>query len=361
MGLISLTRSAYGQLSLKRVVLFCLQFCLVIVCSLTTPFIVRWFFAVPFVELSVPLDFVFRTCDQQLSGVCSYPEATVALDQVPTKLDHSYYYGFTVGLTLFDTSQNRALGLSLVQLQAKDEALAVVSTYQKTLLVKHTPPSTGFLVKIRNIVFFPLYLVGYFSEPVAEPLVLVLTNKHRENSKAPTKFLAVQIQNRFIQIESGTLFIHAHVGWSGYVFTEYPLITYVSLFSISASIYFIIFALYWASKGLRLMAVEPAENLQQEGNPNRPNGQARVGLRSKPGLRHPSSAGKHVVDEPPPDIWNRDELPECPVLSDIPGWNVVPGSEDDRNRPPQRPDIVSNAPSNTPRRFRDEEYPRNTH
>lgn len=66
-------------------------------------------------------------------------------------MDHSYYYGFTVGLTLFDTSQNRALGLSLVQLQAKDEALAVVSTYQKTLLVKHTPPSTGFLVKARSI------------------------------------------------------------------------------------------------------------------------------------------------------------------------------------------------------------------
>lgn len=84
MGLISFAQNAYGQLSLKRVVLFCLQFCLVIVCSLTTPFVVRWFFAVPFVELSVPLEFVFRTCDQQLSGVCSYPESTVSLDEVRT-------------------------------------------------------------------------------------------------------------------------------------------------------------------------------------------------------------------------------------------------------------------------------------
>lgn len=141
--------------------------------------------------------------------------------------------------------------------------------------------------------------------------------------------------------------IHAHVGWSGYVFTEYPLIAYISLFSISASIYFIIFAVYWAGKGFRLMTAESLK--EEQGNP-RPDRPARRQERRNV-VTHPS------VDEPPPDIWNRDELPECPQLDDIPGWNVAPKADHDLNRG-NRPDVVSSVPPN--RRIRDEVFPRST-
>ena len=46
------------------------------------PILIRYIFVARFIELREPLDFIFHTCADELSGVCSYPQADLVLGEV---------------------------------------------------------------------------------------------------------------------------------------------------------------------------------------------------------------------------------------------------------------------------------------
>uniref|UniRef100_A0A915CN62 Uncharacterized protein n=1 Tax=Ditylenchus dipsaci TaxID=166011 RepID=A0A915CN62_9BILA len=71
----------FRRFSLNRAVICFGHFLLILLFSILTPLILRQVYAAKFVEHEEPLEFTFQTCDSELAGVCSYPEAVIYLDQ----------------------------------------------------------------------------------------------------------------------------------------------------------------------------------------------------------------------------------------------------------------------------------------
>src|SRR5690349_4240555 len=58
------------------------NFLLIIFLALLTPLFIRYWGTAKFIEHEEVLEFTFQTCGHDLSGVCSFPEAVIALDEV---------------------------------------------------------------------------------------------------------------------------------------------------------------------------------------------------------------------------------------------------------------------------------------
>lgn len=68
--------------SLKKALLLASHLIFIFNASLISPILIRYIFVEKFIELREPLDFIFHTCLDQLSGVCSYPQADIWLEEV---------------------------------------------------------------------------------------------------------------------------------------------------------------------------------------------------------------------------------------------------------------------------------------
>lgn len=71
-----------NNFSFVRAALFIFHFLIVIYLSFLTPFLFRYYFSINFIEHEEPLEFTFRTCDAELHGICSFPEAIVSIGSV---------------------------------------------------------------------------------------------------------------------------------------------------------------------------------------------------------------------------------------------------------------------------------------
>uniref|UniRef100_A0A914CHX6 Seipin n=1 Tax=Acrobeloides nanus TaxID=290746 RepID=A0A914CHX6_9BILA len=296
----------------------------------------------------------------ELSGVCSYPQADILLEDREIDFTPGNTYGFQLEVEVFDDDFHKQFGIFMVQLQTKDNTGTVVTTYKKPVTFRE--PSRSILKTIRNLIFWPLYLVGYFNEPPSTSRNILFTNQFVESSKKRTSIISVQLQHRYIQVDSAFLQIRAYMGISSYIFTAYPIITYVSLFIINLIVLLSVFTLYWTYKGLNVVHMvlyEEEENKQPEVQQLRPSssfskplqtansGQEILKRRSSSLsktatlLQHlplfnrfsisPNETSKNVKNSKspkrspsPPPIPIKEELPECPYLENIPGWNVIP-------------------------------------
>lgn len=72
--------------SIQNSITVIFHFIIVLYLSFVTPFIIRYYYAAKFLEIEKPLEFTFQTCISDLSGVCSFPEALVYLEEVFFKL-----------------------------------------------------------------------------------------------------------------------------------------------------------------------------------------------------------------------------------------------------------------------------------
>ena len=66
-----------------------------------------------------------------------------------------------------------------------------------------------------------------------------------ESYNQPTKLFIIQLQDRHIQVATAEFHIRAQIGLSGRLLSDYPIITYFFMFSISFMIYCGCFAIYW--------------------------------------------------------------------------------------------------------------------
>lgn len=74
------------KLSFAKALLFISQLVVIFNVSLVAPILIRYIFVERFIELREPLDFLFNTCMDELSGVCSYPQADILLEDVSKKI-----------------------------------------------------------------------------------------------------------------------------------------------------------------------------------------------------------------------------------------------------------------------------------
>lgn len=81
-NILAYVRPVLRNFSVVQAALFMFHLLVVVYLSVLTPLIVRYYFTSNFIEHEEPLEFTFRTCDVELHGVCSFPEAVVPIGLV---------------------------------------------------------------------------------------------------------------------------------------------------------------------------------------------------------------------------------------------------------------------------------------
>uniref|UniRef100_A0A915CMS5 Seipin n=1 Tax=Ditylenchus dipsaci TaxID=166011 RepID=A0A915CMS5_9BILA len=331
--------NAVQQFSLDRAIIFVIQLILVVYLSFLTPLFVRYALAAKFVERVEPLEFTFQTC-KNLESICSFPEAVVALEEENAlSLQPGYQYSFTLEFTIFDTPQNRQLVASY------NKGVPVLKSFTSRSFI------AGLFVKARNVMFLPVYLCGFFADN-AEPEVISVRfpNLYLEKYEGRTKFMVIQLQNKYIQISSASLKIRARVGLLCYIISEFPVLSYIFLLTTSFGIYFTVFVLHWAYKGINFFylysnGVSKSINVsnstikdsilngsgKMNEDPSKTNkimqavGEMQLNLlASSPTLERKSAVEKEDFQLTKRTGYSKSEVPECPVLTNIHGWDVKP-------------------------------------
>lgn len=238
--------------SFWQLALILIHFAVVFLLSIFTPLILRYFFTTNFVEHYYPLEFTFQTCSAQLAGVCSFPEAQFALEDEQRQLQPSYYYSFVLDLILFDTMQNRGLSMVIANIQLLDEQAQLLANFQKSVpifraFVRSQSFISYFYTMFRNLFFWPLWIVGFFSTNsyLSDQFTVYFPNFYLERKEQPTRHIIVQLQNKFIQLAQGNLRVRTHVGLFSYILCEYPIISYILLFVCCFAFYSASFLLFY--------------------------------------------------------------------------------------------------------------------
>lgn len=249
--------------------------------------------------LHKPLNFVFDTCRQELSGICSFPTANVTLinlygDYVFTP---GTAYSIVLDLTLTDCHENRHVGLFLTTLRLYGERGNQLFAFARSAMFRQR---SGLLQTFRRFVLLPFYLIGWTNE--VEPLRLEFTSAYYDHQADPAISLSIELQNKFLVVESAELSVVAQFGLLQNFLYNWPLLSTFFLFITVVACLGGISMLYWTQRS----AVYVFNRLEQ-----------RASMRKK--QREDAAALERERSE-----LSKDELPECPNVTDIPGWDVTP-------------------------------------
>ncbi|TKR88825.1 hypothetical protein L596_013008 [Steinernema carpocapsae] len=177
------------------------------------------------------MNFVFKTCEDQLSGVCSYPEARFHFDQADLKFAVDTPYSLGIDLRLnYDPNTN--LGPILVQMYVLDHSEQKLASYRKSTILKspNSGNSWSLYRLIRNTLFLPLYIVGYFDSDPSN-LHFTFTKNFVDHASNPAASILIEVQNRFVLPETSDLLITAHFGLLRYFLYQWPIISYFVVFA----------------------------------------------------------------------------------------------------------------------------------
>jgi len=230
---------------IRKVFIIITNFVSLFLFSLITAAIIQWACRSNFVEHDFPLDFIFKTCATELSGVCSFPESEIALGSDEMELQPKYYYSFALDLQLFDTPQNRQLLLVMASVNLKDEFLQTIKSFHKSIPIFRAFSSRSIFYRMyslaRNVCFWPLYFLGFFDESeMSDVYIVKFPSYFHEHQNRPTKFISVQLQSRHIQLSSGSLRIRTNLSYLSFFLNEFPIFSFFVLCIGVFVIYFII-------------------------------------------------------------------------------------------------------------------------
>uniref|UniRef100_A0A914I3T1 Seipin n=1 Tax=Globodera rostochiensis TaxID=31243 RepID=A0A914I3T1_GLORO len=251
--------SVRKQFSLAAIITLCIRLISLFMMALITPIVLRRMFASNFVELQQPLEFIFKTCSDELAGVCSFPEAQFSLEEEDIQLQPGYYYSFVLDIVLFDTMQNRQLSIVLASVMLKDERVKLLYQFHKSVPIFNAFTARSVISRLytltRNMFFWPLYLAGFFSSSgheLSELFSIHFPSYYLERESRPTRLVVVQLQNKFIQLSSAQLRVRTHLNILSAFVSEYPLLSYVLMFCACFSLFFSTFAIFhfvqWARR-----------------------------------------------------------------------------------------------------------------
>ncbi|MFH4976070.1 hypothetical protein AB6A40_002779 [Gnathostoma spinigerum] len=325
----------HSQLSIYRILVCVGQLISIFLLSVIATIVLRYLCLPSSSRFMAELQFTYTTCDDQLSGVCSYPTAVIDLEEEGWALEHDVVYDSKIDLLLSEWSEVERLGLYQILLQSSDVNGKVISNVKRAVLFKKAAEKrwTRQIFEMgRNVLFFPVYLFGYFDEEsdrnvrISLPLVVKDTN---------VAFIMIQLQDKFAQVQYGTLSLSAKIGSFRQFLLDWPILSFFLMLSICFSSSFSILFLSWAYRGTLHYL-----NVQRHFVERRTDVTAKSELRKNSPLDATHSldlkeAKVKQIEPSAPDLpvdihtdakstgWD-DEVPECPLLNDIPGWDVKP-------------------------------------
>uniref|UniRef100_A0A915BBP9 Seipin n=1 Tax=Parascaris univalens TaxID=6257 RepID=A0A915BBP9_PARUN len=228
-------------------ILFILQIGVVAFLAILSPFFVRALCLPSLVQLKAPLYFTFLTCSEHLAGVCSYPTATVLLDESGWQLAGGIRYDVSVELLLSPVESNHHLGPFQVIFETFDDKNERIALYRRTARVTKKRSTLSFM---RYVAFMPLYFSGWWKEESQLDVQVIFNERFIESTERPTNSILVQLQNRLAEIEEGNVLMRARFGFFRNFLFDWPIASAVMLCIMSFSFGVSSVFLYWAHRGL---------------------------------------------------------------------------------------------------------------
>ncbi|XGW04054.1 hypothetical protein V3C99_015305 [Haemonchus contortus] len=293
------------------------NFCLLLLhCSLAffvaalTPLLVRRIVLPSSIRNEIELNLSFNTCFSELHGICSFPTATVEFGKGEL-FSPSVYYNLMVRLLFADIQQGQKLGIFQNVLSLYDGE-DLIKTYTKSSYLKE--PSS--LTKMTWLLFFPLYLAGFFHN--YNILEVPLAAEYIETYDRSSSKLVFQLQNRFAQIDSAVLVIDARFGIIRHLLYNWPLTTSFIIFVSSLLVCCMMIIVYWGTRSLVVLSKISDEKREPH---------AVLSLaREMPSSSLALNSKTVCEDEYIPD--NVDEVPSSSGFTEIPGWEIHSSLED---------------------------------
>uniref|UniRef100_A0A914XEB8 Seipin n=1 Tax=Plectus sambesii TaxID=2011161 RepID=A0A914XEB8_9BILA len=285
--------------TVKNVCLLASNVVFVVGSALIFALLVRHWWLPTVSSLHTQLNFLFDTCQQDLGGICSFPTANISLvtaygERVFTP---GTAYSIVVDLTLVDCLENKHVGLFLTTLRLFGDRGNQLVAFARSSMFRHR---AGIFQTLRRFVFLPFYLIGWTNE--VEPLRLEFASQYYEKPGDPAVTLLVELQNKVLVVESAELSIEAQFGFVQSFLHYWPLTSAFFLFITVLACLGGVSMLYWTQKS----AVYVFHRLEE-----------RASVRKV--RREEAAAVERGRNE-----LVKEELPECPSVSSIPGWDVTP-------------------------------------
>ncbi|GMR59828.1 hypothetical protein PMAYCL1PPCAC_30023 [Pristionchus mayeri] len=225
-----------------------LQFGAAALLAIVVPITVRSLVLPSSIESTVPLNLVFDACEDQIHAICSFPTATLHV-QENTIFSPNVYYALNVKLQFAEVESTKKLGLFQNLLRVYDDEDRLMREYSRTSYIRE--PSV--IRKATWMFFFPLYLTGFFT--TAAQLDIPLTAEHFENPSSPTSKIFFQLQNRFAEVESADLSVVAQFGLVRHLLYYYPMMTFTMLWLPTFLTLSLLLFLNWGLRVTREVAV----------------------------------------------------------------------------------------------------------
>ncbi|CAJ0961126.1 unnamed protein product, partial [Mesorhabditis belari] len=238
---VTVARFSLSSLSIRVLVKALLHLWIAGTLAFFAPFLFRWCSLPNSLGDHLPLDIHFTTCTDELHGVCSFPLA-VHRYEPESLFSDGINYEIWLTLVLQDVRKLENAGVFQIVVNFFAEDGKKLSEYAKIIYPRK---ADGFLMKALKLVFFPLYLLGFFGD--AAHYDVPITISHVELGE-PSAEVRVQFQSKYVLVENGLMLIRANFGLIRHFLASWPL---TSSILISTSAFFIYFTTLIAYLGLQ--------------------------------------------------------------------------------------------------------------
>uniref|UniRef100_A0A1I7VZF4 Seipin n=1 Tax=Loa loa TaxID=7209 RepID=A0A1I7VZF4_LOALO len=202
-----------------------------------------------FVEYTIPLHFNFETCREQLAGICSFPTAVVDFSLENPKLSPGDNYEVSIEIVLSESTIISNVGVFQAVVEFVDQ-LNIKRTFRRSCFanIHH-----GVIYRIAQwwwnlacrTLFFPAYLFGLLTIFNDRQLEVSFTNRLVASDLTNIALLYVQLENRFVEVESGKLSIKIRLGLLRIFLHKYPIISSLLIITFTYFTCLMGITLYW--------------------------------------------------------------------------------------------------------------------
>ncbi|VDK85278.1 unnamed protein product [Litomosoides sigmodontis] len=254
-----------------HIIIAAFQFFGAFILAVTSPLLIRQFLLPSSVKHAVPLHFNFETCREQLAGICSFPTATVDFSVENPKLSPGEHYEMIIEIVLSESTIISNVGIFQAVVELVDQR-NVKRTFRRSCFANR---HRGVIYRMFRgwwnlacqTVFFPAYFFGMLTVLDDRKLEVSFTNRLVCSDLANTALLYVQLQNRFIEVESGILVFNVRFGLLRVFLHNYPIVSSLLIIIFTYFICLIGIALYWllpvVLRFCRLFATVPEDEMER--------------------------------------------------------------------------------------------------
>ncbi|CEF63486.1 Adipose-regulatory protein, Seipin family-containing protein [Strongyloides ratti] len=238
-------------ISMSLVVIFSVQFLLMIFISFFLPILFRYIFINNENNYERVIEFTYDSCkagNDYHGSICSFLQSNVNLIEDGFSFKENLPYNIGVNLVLADSEKNRKISsfitsISLITSASKDSILLIKKVVNlKWSWFKST------LIWWRNFFFYPLYLFGILDDNIIS-VDMLFTNKFTINdTNLIVDNLLIQIESRQVEVNNAKVYIIPYRTFLQSLLFEFPIITYCVLLFIFFSLLLILFSLFWIKK-----------------------------------------------------------------------------------------------------------------